>query len=744
MYITCADRTFASQFMIRIIYSILLLICSNLLLAQTPEATVHYIEDEIQLDGKLDEDFWQKIPKNSPYQQYFPTDTVLAQNKTEIYFGSTDKAFIIAVRCETTGNDYIIPTLRRDFRAGGNDNITFLIDTYSDGTNAFMFGINPLGVIREGLISGGGNGLNGFSTAWDNKWKGESYIGDNYWSAELVIPFSTLRFNDGSDTWRMSSYRFDMQGNERSTWVPIPRNQFIFNLAFSGILHFEKAPVKQGKNISIIPYLTGTLAQKDLSVSNTVSTKANIGVDAKIALTSGLNLDLSINPDFSQVEVDAQITDLSRFELFFPEQRQFFLENADLFGSFGTQRINPFFSRRIGVGVDTSTDLTVQNAMIYGARLSGKLNDDLRVGILNAQTAQNESRGISSTNFSVATVQHKILKRSNLTGIFVNKTVTGKLLDDEANKANSVAGLQFNFQNEKNNWVGTAYAMKSFTEGITENDFVHSLRIAYNSLRFSAQIEQNRVAENFNAEVGFVPRKDLQRLSSNLSTSWYPSGSKINRIQLSADGSVFFRLGDNKLTDNRLRLRLSTDLINTSRASIELISEYVFLRGSFSPIGDEFKELAEGEEFNFRYIRASYNSNRRKILSFRLTPTIGQFYNGNRYGFNGNFQLRLQPKVGIGLNYNINHIALADDFGEKTLFLIGPRLDLTFSKSLFITGFFQYNNQIDNFNVNARLQWRFAPVSDLFIVYTDNYDTSTNWSGVNRNLTVKINYWLNL
>ncbi len=712
--------------------------------AQSSGPMVHKIDGEIELDGRLEEAFWQSMPKNKAFHQFFPSDSIFAEYGTELYFASDGDNFIIGIRCETPGEEYIVPSLRRDFRAGGNDNITILVDTYNDGNNAFMFGINPLGVIREGLIADGGNSLGGFSTAWDNKWQGESYIGENFWSSELVIPYSTLRFNDGVPSWKINSYRFDMQANERSVWYKIPRNQWIFNLAFSEDVRFEEPPRKKGKNISIIPYVTGALSQEDLSTSDQIDVSGNVGFDAKIGLTSGLNLDLSFNPDFSQVEVDQQITNLSRFEISFPERRQFFIENADLFGSFGESRINPFFSRRIGLAVDTVTELTVQNAILYGARLSGKLNDNLRVGLLNTQTANSPDKGIAGTNYSVATVQQKVFARSNVTAMVVNKLVTGDFDDTEINQSNTVAGLQFNFQSESNDWVGSAFVMKSFTDDLEGEDIAHTARLRYNSLHFTAEVIQNRVGENFNAEVGFVPRTDLQRFALELGGNIFPKSDVINQLEINAEGNIFIQPGENFRTDSRGGLSINSRFNNTANAELELRSEYVFLRSEFFPIGDDFPELPEGTDYNFSSAQLSYQSDRRKFFNYRLNSTYGSFYNGRRYGLGGNVQLRFEPKLIIGVRYNVDRIELAEGFGERTLVLVGPRVDYTVSKELFLTGFFQYNTQIDNFNVNARLQWRFAPVSDLFIVYTDNYDTADNWSGINRNLTVKLSYWFNI
>ncbi|MEO0876206.1 MAG: DUF5916 domain-containing protein, partial [Bacteroidota bacterium] len=322
-------------------------------------------QDKITIDGRVDEAAWFSGSPATNFWENFPTDTVLCDAKTEIYMTFDEDNLYIAAKCYAPGQNYVVPSLRRDYRAGGSDNITFLLDPFRDRTNAFVFGMNPYGVMREALISNGGNSTSDWLGEWDNKWKGESAIFEDYWSCEIAIPFSTIRFPEGQTEWYFNSYRFDTQSNTRSTWQPIPQNQIIMSLAYMGNMQWEEAPKSPGKSISLIPYITaGT--QRDFEGGLPADNNFNVGGDAKIAVTSGLNLDLTVNPDFSQVEVDRQVINLGRFEVFFPERRQFFLENSDLFSTFGDNRANPFFSRRIGVTQDTSTGAAVSNPIYYG------------------------------------------------------------------------------------------------------------------------------------------------------------------------------------------------------------------------------------------------------------------------------------------------------------------------------------------------------------------------------------------
>ncbi|MEL7160575.1 MAG: DUF5916 domain-containing protein, partial [Bacteroidota bacterium] len=283
-----------------------------------PSSTAVRFANGITLDGRLDEPDWQRSAPATNFWETFPSDTARARDQTEIYFGFDDKNLYVAAKCYVAGKDFVIPSLRRDYRAGGNDNLTFLFNPFKDNTNAIVFGMNPLGVTREALIFNGGEGSGDFREEWDNKWRGESYIGDDYWSCEMIIPYTSLRFPDGDPRWFFNSYRFDTQSNSRSTWHRIPQNQIIMSLAYMGNLDFiGGAPKAQGQNFTVIPYAGGNFS-RDYEEGSPTEWDADIGGDAKIGIGSGLNLDLTVNPDFSQVEVDQQVINTTRFELFFP------------------------------------------------------------------------------------------------------------------------------------------------------------------------------------------------------------------------------------------------------------------------------------------------------------------------------------------------------------------------------------------------------------------------------------------
>lgn len=708
-----------------------------------PDATARRFVTPITLDGKLDEENWQLSKPASDFWETFPSDTVRSDYQTEIYFGYDDNFLYVGAKCYTPGDDYVITSLRRDFRAGGNDNLTFLFNTFRDKTNAIVFGMNPMGVNREALIYNGGENGDDFREEWDNKWRGESYIGQNFWSCEMAIPFSSLRFPADQKEWFFNSYRFDTQSNTRSTWHHIPQNQMIMSLAYMGKISFDDPPVRKGSGLALIPYAGGGVNQ-DMEAGTDPEWNGNVGGDAKIAIGTNLNLDLTVNPDFSQVEVDQQVINTSRFELFFPERRQFFLENADLFGSFGFGDINPFFSRRIGVTRDTTTGEGIQNPIYAGARLSGRLDENWRVGLLNMQAASNVENGLPSYNYGVAAVQRRIGARSNVGLIAVNKQNLTSFSDSTgANQDyNRVVGLDYNLATADNRWNGKTFLHKSISPDQGNRSWSHGFNLEYRSRAWNFGYSHSTVGEDYDAEVGFVPRTGFFSPRINARYTAYPENDRVVQKGPRVFSRVFFDPKEG-LTDRNVEFSYDWQYGNTSRFELATEYNYIFLLEDFDPSRTDATPLPGNQGYGFWSFGAEWRTDSRKRLSASINPQVGQFFNGQSYGIGGNIIYRYQPYGAINLRVNYRYIDLPEPFASTALFLIGPRIDLTFTKSLFLTTFIQYNDQIDNINLNARLQWRFAPVSDFFLVYTDNYD-SFDLGVKNRAVVAKVSYWLNM
>ncbi|PQJ15548.1 DUF5916 domain-containing protein [Aureicoccus marinus] len=705
---------------------------------------VRLIEEAPIIDGKLDEAFWEFAEAADSFQQYFPSDSIPATQTTSIKMVYDNKTLYIGITCKTLGDDYVIPSLQRDFRAGGNDNISLLFDTFNDGTNAFLFGINPLGVRREALITGGGSDLRGFTTSWDIKWKGETHIYENSYTAEIAIPLTSFKFSEGTKKWRFNSYRFDMQANERSTWAKIPQNQLIFNLAFMGDMVFEKPLGKSRTPLALIPYLTG-ITSRDFENQDSFN-NFKYGGDAKVAIGNGMNLDVTINPDFSQVEVDNFITNLTRFEVSLPERRQFFIDNNDLFGNFGGGRdANPFFSRRIGIARDTAGN-TIENRIIAGMRLSGKLSPTLRLGVLNIQTEEDAANEIASNNNLMVSLQQKVFARSNISAFFINRQSfdrPGFLPEEE--EYNRVFGIDYNLANKDNSLIGKFYVHKSIDPDDEIGNFSFGANMAYNERNYSAVFDFVYIDEGFNSDLGFIPRKDIYKSAGFFSRRFWPKKGAIN-----SHGLEFFTTYtqvpslDFKNTDSFNRLSWVVNFNSLAELEVGFEDRYVLLLNDFEPTGaDGVAALSADEDFRFQSVSVNFRSDRRKVFSYSLEPSYGEFFNGYRYSLQGRVNIRLQPKFNFSVRTNLDRIELPAPFGTADIILISPRIDYTLNKSLFWSTLVQYSNQRDNLGINSRLQWRFAPLSDLFLVYTDNYFVSP-FLPQQRTINLKLTYWLNL
>ena len=280
------------------------------------------------------------------------------------------------------------------------------IDPFNDLTNGFSFGANAAGAQWDGTMYEGGK----VDLNWDNKWISNVKNYDDKWIFEMAIPFSSIRYKNGINKWGINFSRNDLRTSEKSSWAPMPRQFPTASLAYTGNIIWDEPPPPTDANISLIPYVLGGIS-KDYENKTQQITEKKLGWMPKIAINSSLNLDLTVNPDFSQVEIDQQVTNLDRYELFFPEKRQFFLENGDLFANFGYASIRPFFSRSIGLGVPIN----------FGARLSGKPDKNWRIGAMDMQTGSVDSTGLPAQNFTVASVQRKVFSRSNIGFIFINK-----------------------------------------------------------------------------------------------------------------------------------------------------------------------------------------------------------------------------------------------------------------------------------------------------------------------------------
>ena len=706
----------------------------------------HRLVAPLRLDGRVDSTEWAGTAADTDFSQFFPFDTSAAAGQTSFRVGyDDDNLYIAIIAHRELGGGYVSQSLRRDYRGSANDGVTVVLDPWRDRTTGVFFGVNPFNVQREGLVVNGGQRTEDFDRSWDNVWTSATHIADDYWSVEMTIPFKTLRFRPTDEVWGLNVYRIDSKYNERSIWNRVPRQYQLYSLAYTGELRWEERPRGGGASMTAIPYVAGDL-QRDFTAGLPTTNGTAVGMDAKIAITPAIALDLTFNPDFSQVEVDEQQTNLDRFELFFPERRQFFLENADLFATFGFPTARPFFSRRIGVAIDSSTGQNVQNRILGGARLSGRLDENWRLGVMTMQTASDARAGIDSRNYSVFAVQRQLFARSNVGFIAVRQTNTDGGPPDAAGagdgSASQLVGVDYNLATADNRWTGKLFQHLSLAEGARPVGMSHGTFLEYNTLRWRTNWSHQIIDAEFDARTGFVPRRGFRRINPTIERAFFPSNGVVNRHTVQVEAEYIWTDGLG-LTDRAARLEYGAEFRSTARANVNARTRYVKLFAPFSPTGRSDQQFAAGESFEQPEIEARFSSDPRKVFWWTGTVRTGRFFNGSIRSVGGDVNSRWRQYATVALNWDVNQVDLTNGFDDATIWRVGSRIDLTFTTTLFWTTFTQYNSQFDNLNVNSRLQWRFLPASDLFIVYTDNY-LPISFVPKNRALLAKLSWWKNL
>ncbi|MEP6596809.1 MAG: DUF5916 domain-containing protein [Ginsengibacter sp.] len=716
----------------------MLLFCTSILLTaqkknESFQVHIYKTDARIKIDGVMDSLEWRDTEDATDFFMMLPMDTSHAKAFTHVRMAYDDANIYLVAEClEPLTGRYYVESLRRDFSFLKNDNFIVFIDPFDDQTNGFAFGTNAAGAQWDGMMYEGGK----VDLNWDNKWISAVKNYPEKWILEMAIPFTTIRFKKGIDKWGINFSRLDLKTAEKSAWAPVPRQFPSAALAYTGTLVWDKPPQPVGANISIIPYALGGIS-KDYSNSKSSHYQKEVGVDAKIALTSSLNLDLTVNPDFSQVEVDRQVTNLDRYELFFPEKRQFFLENGDIFANFGYQTLRPFFSRRIGL----------EAPIFFGARLSGKPNKNWRLGVMNMQTGGVSEIGLPPQNFTVASVQRRVFARSNIGVILVNKQSINYYPGKYPGKPvyptyNRNIGLEYNLASSNNRWTGKAMFVKSFTPGNPGRDLVHAGHLQYSSRHWLLFWQHEFVGKNYNAEVGYVPRRDYIKYNPVAGYLFFAKGGKI----LTHGPKFSYASYNNKLlkrTDDETIFSYSFNFRTQSTFLAWVAHNYVKLLQPFDPTNFTKDSLATGTEHSWYAWGTEFVSKPQSVFTYGFSTRYGGYYvNGTRLGLTADIGYRFQPYLSIAINSNYNNISLPQPWGRNVFWLIGPRIDLTLTNTFFFTTFLQYNDQLKNININTRLQWRYKPASDLFLVYTDNYYAAP-FLIKNRALQLKITYWWN-
>lgn len=697
----------------------------------------------VKIDGQLNEAIWAKSERIKDFWEHWPIDTIHAQMPTEIMVTYDDKNLYIGAKVYDDNSENIVQSLKRDNEDEywESDGLALVLDPNNKGVNGYIFAVNAAGSQIEGLISQNGEWYK-IDVNWNNSWESEIFHFKDHWTVEMSIPFKSISYNPDNHVWGINFVRNDMKRNNYSTWTKFSNAFQGIDLGHTGEFIINDIPESKKGNVILVPSVVGGISQ-NVEDNESVSYVKNLGLDSKINLGSSLRLDLTLNPDFSQVEVDEQITNLSRFNPFFPEKRNFFLENSDLFSNLGSDMVRPIFTRRIGI--EDGENIPI----LFGARLSGNMTENARIGIMNVQTGAKDD--IIAQNYTVATVQQSVLKRSRIKAFVANRQGIDDtdLLRDDYNR---IGGAEFDFISQDGNWSAGAKAhIANTNEKLKENNY-YSVNGTYRGKAFSTSFSLDKVNENYISDIGFIPR--LFNYDAELDTTvrlgynqafmrteykfMLPESKIFNVIRPRIFVNNFYN-DNGSLNESNVGLANFIAFKNKSWLFAEVVKNTTNLPYPITIINDS---LLLAKSYENDYVFSKYSFDPRKMLSGEVFFMVGEFYDGKKYTMGGILNFRKQPWGKIGVSYTQNNVQLGEKYGNKVYHLVGPKAEISFSRDLAWTTFLQYNTQAENFNINTRLQWRFRPMSDFYLVFTNNYHTIDNQVS-NYAITFKINFWIN-
>ena len=674
----------------------------------------------IRLDGRLDEAVYVTTPPLSDFVQIEPRGGEPSSNKTEVWIFFDQDSVYVAARCWEDHMERIVATeMRHDNTAifGSNDAIGFIFDTFYDRRNGVVFFVNALGGRAEGQATNERQ----YNGDWNGIWDVKVGRFEGGWSAELRIPFKSIRYRPGREqVWSLNVQRLNFWKNEVAFLTRIPPEKGpglgMMMLSRAATLVGIEAP-SGGKNIDIKPYaiseVTSDLAARP-RVSNDVG--GDIGLDAKYGVTDNTTLDLTYNTDFAQVEADEQQINLTRFNLFFPEKRDFFLENAGTFTFGGSTTISGgntgdtpvmLYSRRIGLSGAREVPLR------GGGRLTGRVGR-YSLGVVNIQSGDEPAAAGRPTNFAVVRVKRDILRRSA-----VGLMYTGRSHAQAGAGRNDMLGADATLTFFTNVNVN-AYWAATRTTARRGDDTSHRAQLDYAADRYGAQFEQLRVGANFNPEVGFVRRADMRRSYGQFRFSPRPRKRSPTFRKFWYLGSAsYVENGTGRLETRALDAEFDVDFQNSDRFTIAYTSTYEFLPRPF-PIAPTVV-LPVGR-YEYDNVRSTYRLGQQHRLSGTVSVERGTFYNGRRsaVAVSGG-RVRLTPRFFVEPTTSLNWVDLQQGSFRTTL--VGSRVTFTMTPLMFASALLQYNSGTNSLSSNVRFRWEYRPGSELFVVYNEQRDT---------------------
>ena len=694
------------------------------------------LDAPLRVDGVLDEPIYARVEPFGGFIQQAPDEGAPASEGTDNWILFDDESIYVSARVHESvpESEWVANEMQRDsFQLINNDGFIVVFDTFYDRRNGFAFRVNPIGGFSDQQVTDEGNP----NPDWNPVWDVRTGRFDGGWTVEMEIPFKSLRFRPGAEqVWGIQLGR-DIRSNYEESYltaVPISAGPGQFRLSVAGTLVGLQVP-EGNRTFEIKPWAIGSL-NTDRAAVPPVSNDGDGdgGVDVKYGLTENLTADFTWNTDFAQVEVDEQQINLTRFSLFFPEKREFFLESQGIFdfgraagfGGFGGSTrgnltaapgvFGPgdsptlFFSRRIGL-VDQGRTVPI----VGGGRLTGKAGD-FSIGAINIQTGDAPAADAVSTNFSVLRVKRDVLRRSRVGALFTNRSVS--LKGDGANQAYG-ADASFSFHDNVNLY---GYYARTNTPGLEGDDESYQAAFSYEGDLYGLLVDHLLVGGNFNPEVGFMRREDFRRTYAYAQFSPRPEGIAAVRQFTWAGSLDYIENGAGQLETRILSGRFQTSFENSDSLSADVQQDYEFLARPF-PIAGGVTIPVGGYEF--RDFQVSYRMGPHRRVAGGLSLQHGEFFDGDitAVGYSRG-RVEVSRQFAVEPSVSLNRITLPH--GRFTARVATARLTATFTPRMFASALLQYNSTNNVLSTNVRLRWEYQPGSELFIVYNDQRDTWLN------------------
>ena len=702
-------------------------------LTERPVMQAYALDTAPVLDGAvLGDPAWAGLTPATGFWQVQPDEGQPATQKTEVFVGYWDNALYIGVVAYDDNPDGIITTdPRRDSSLNDTDSFRVIIDGVLDRQNGLIFGTNPAGmeydaqVVKEGASGAFGGG--GFNLNWDASWSVKARISDIGWSAEMRIPFKTLRYGKGEkQVWGINFQRNIRRNNEIAYWAPLSRQRNLNRVSEAGTVEGIVPP--STRNLKFTPY--GLAKGRRGGEIDGSETNTEFGFDAKYSITPSLTLDVTYNTDFAQVEADEQQVNLDRFNLFFPEKRPFFLENADQFSVGNNGEAELFFSRRIGIG-DDGEIIPIDG----GVRVSGKIGANTNVGFL--YMASEAVEDIAPGNqFTVVRVNQELGKRSSIGAIFVERNGDGSHLVDEPDDKNRTYGLDGRLGIGENTMI-YGWAAKTDTPGLDGDDHAYALKADYDSAKWFNSIGYSEVGDNFNPEVGFLTRKGYRKGSAMVLRRIRPDDLwGLLEIRPHVSYSGYWDFDDFQETGF-----LHMDVHWEWKNGYEFHTGYnVFTDGIKEPFDIIDGVTIQPGTYDESEAQFYFTTDQSAPLSFGLRTTIGGKFGGDRFLLTPSINYRINDKFSSSLSVNYNSYDLPVPGGDFSVTLSRLRLSYAFTPKILLQALMQYNDHDEVLATNLRFSWLRTANTGLYLVYNEFDERAPGALPTGREIILKYSY----